>query len=58
MKIRVLAVEEEGVGSPDFLQKLPVHCKFIDSIRLIELQSLVIPVLPAQIYNIFPHMIQ
>ena len=49
MKIRVLPVEEEGVRSPYFLQKLPVHCEFIDEIRLVKLQSLVIPILPAQI---------
>ena len=49
VKVRVLPVEEEGVRSPDFLQKLPVHCQLIDQIRLVELQSLVIPILPAQI---------
>ena len=49
MKIRVLAVEKESIWSPDLLQKLPVHGKFIDQIRLVELQSLVIPILPAQI---------
>ena len=30
VKVRVLPVEEEGVRSPDFLQKLPVHCQLID----------------------------
>ena len=49
MEIGVLAVKKEGVGSPYFLQKLPVHCEFIDEIRLVKLQSLVIPILPAQI---------
>ena len=48
MKIRVLAVEKESIWSPDLLQKLPVHGKLIDQIRLVELQSLVIPILPAQ----------
>ena len=49
MKIRVLAVEKESIWSPDLLQKLPVHGKLIDQIRLVELQSLVIPILPAHI---------
>ena len=52
MEIRVLAVEEEGVRSPDFLQKLPVHCQFIDLIGLVELQSLVIPILPSNVVKI------
>ena len=52
MKIGVLAVEKEGVGSPYFLQKLPVHCEFIDEIRLVKLQSLVIPILPANVVKI------
>lgn len=52
MKIRVLAVEEESVRSPYFLQKLPVHRQFTDLIGLVEPESLVIPILPANVVMI------
>ena len=55
VQIRVFAIEEKCIRSPDLLQKLPVHCKLVDDIRLVELESLIIPILSEhEAFKYFP----
>ena len=43
MKVGVLAVEEEGVRSPDFVQKLPIHGQLTGDGGSVVHQPLIIP---------------
>ena len=45
MKVRLLAVEEICIRSPDLGEKLPVHCQLLE-IRTVEFKSWVGPELP------------
>ena len=46
MQIRVFTIEEECIRSPDLLKELPVHGQLTDDVRLVELEPLVVPILP------------
>ena len=57
VQIRVFPIEKECVGSPDLLQELPVHGQLINHVRLVELEPLVVPVLPAVVSEGSPEAI-
>ena len=58
MQIRVFPIEKECVRSPDLLQELPVHGQLINDVRLVELEPLVVPVLPAVVSEGSPEATQ
>ena len=57
VEVGVLAVEEECVGAPDLVQELPVHGQLINHVGLVELEPLVVPVLPAVVSEGSPEAI-